>query len=857
MSDTILGSNFTVAYLDENRQKRISWSGANDHDTESMNAVYSALMNLFDESAQSDDGVPMSAQTPTEYTVGLIDAGDTNDPWYITYDAMEHITGGALRTASWARVTSTNTGVVVVPATNVSMDVATDEGQTMTNGADTGTLLEIIDDGTDFYLVIRPTDNTATHDWDTGSGTITSSGAGAQTATQTAAALTGEQIWANFFSLGTIEGDTHIFGYYGDPYEPDDETGRARITSVNSSTEDWWGDGAIDTVVPIRDWTTAANPIIDAGFSTFKANKFSTEYSFFEVEASTTSGGRNPVPLSTKDDLNNDTGFRQVTLGTSALTWNEGEEILGATSGARAIITGTSGANPTITLQYYLLAQQPTAADHFGGALTDFNGSEAINNQDGDGTSASSGAPAAYGPSDATWFTSGVLPTIVYGNYQADIDNDATNEQYGILIDCNSNPLTEVYQWLKYENRYGEITSSGTGAGGTDVFGELWKGGEVYINYGTSAEAGGTIAEGEDVLQETSGATGIVVSHDTTSNVMLLRDVRGTFATGSATSHTITSLDAGAGSIEMDTADSAVAVAFAPNAVSPYGTFAGGTFFGARGVAIVDWVAADENSFQLTPIEGGTFARPQAFSITVTNLNGTAITDGLADLVAVFELSSDGGPINKTQYSSTGGTALAAGTQVVDTTITADTPAAGTIVVRDASDNNANYYIRYASYVTSTFTLAEFAAFTSTATTNTTQVTYATGGFNAAVRRGDLVWNVTRSLHSYVVSVDSDTQLTISPAIAGQTNADSIAINVMPIDDDTLDDVYVVPIHTYPTGTTASASVQYVDTYYYRAIVRNNRAATKIVPFTATGSVTSGTDNQTVQTVRNTDTITT
>lgn len=852
MADTILGGNFTVAYLDESRQKRISWSGANDNDTNTLNEVYSALMDLFDEPTQSDDGIPMSAQTPTEYTIGLIDAGDSNDPWYITYDAMEHITGGALRTASWTRATGSNTGIVVVPVTSNTLVDPTDIGATMTNASDTGTLLEIIDNGTNVWLVIRPTDNTATHDWDTGSGTISSSGS-ANTATQSAAALSGEQIWANFFSLGTIEGDTHIFAYAGAAATDGD---RARVTSVNSTTEDWWGDGQVDVVIPIRDWTTDTNPIIDAGFVTWKAHKYSTEYSFFEASASTTSGGRNPVPLSTKNDLNNNTGFRTVTLGTSANNWNAGDEVLGATSGARAIITSTSGANPTITLDYYLLAQQPSTTDHFGGALTDFNGSEAINNQDDTGTSASSGATAAAGPSVASWFTNTTLPTITFGNYQADIDNDSANEQYGVLINCQSNPLTEVYEWLKYITRYGA-----TGTGDTDgIAGELYKGGEVYLYYGTKTVTG-TISEGSDVTQETSGATGVVVSHDLTSNIILLRDIRGTFATGSATDHTLTDNDTG-GTVEFETGDGAVAETFAPNPVSPFGTFAGGTFFGARGVAITGWVAADENSFQLTPIEGGTKARPQAFQITVTNLVGTAATDATADLVAVYELTSAAGPINKTQYSSNGAAAAGGTTQTVDTSITADTPATGKIVIRDNSDNNANYYIRYASFSGTAFTLDNTSSGTCNDTGSTTTATNlndSTATFQTdGVQRGDIVYSSTNAASAYVETVNSETVLTLGgTGISGLSTGDAYAINVMPIDDDTLDDVYVVPLHTYPTGSTASVSIQYVDTYYYRAVVRNNRAGTKIIPFTATGSVTSGTDNQTVQTVRNTDTITT
>lgn len=829
----------------------IEWSGANENDTNTMNELYSALMDLFDDTAQADNPSPMSAQTPTEYTIGVVDSNDS-EPWYITYEAMEHVTGGALRTSGWTRNTGTDTGIVVVQVTSNTLTASDigDDGLTNATGGDVGTLLEIIDDATNTYLVIRPASSAAANDWDSTSGTINNTGS-TRSATQSAAGLTGEQIWANLFSLGTIEDDTHIFVYQGAAAADAD---RVRLTSVNSTTEDWWGDGQIDVCVPIRDWKTASNPIIDSGYLTVKAHKYTAEYSFFEVQTSTTSGARNPVPLSTKNDLNNSTGFRSITFTASSGNWNVGDEITGDTSGARGIITKIDNPGATQTVHYYLLGQQPSTTDHFGGALTDFQtAAENLTNADDTGTGTKDGsAPSNQGPALTTWFTNNTLPTVTFGNYQADIDNDSTNEQYGVLIDCNQNPLTEVYEWLKYITRYGA-----TGTGDTDgIPGELYVGGEVYINYGTSVESGGTIVEGDDVTQETSGATGVVVSHDTTSNIMLLRSVRGTFATGSATDHTITSND-NSGSVEMETADGAVATTFAPNAVSPFGTFAGGTFFGARGVALVDWVAANENSFQLTPIEGGTKERPQSFSITLTNLRGTAITDATADLATVFRLDTAGGVVDKTEYSSAGSTALGANTQVVDTAISQDTPAAGRIIVRDQSDDNANYVIRYSSFSSSTFTLAEFASFVTTATTNTTQITYATGGFNANVERGDLVYNSTRSAVSYVESVDSDTQITINPPITGQTAGDSVAINVMPIDDDTLDDVYVALLHTYPTSSTASVSIQYVGTLDYRANVRNNRHTTKIVPFTADGQVTSGTDNQTVQTVRTTDTITT
>lgn len=838
MVDTILGTDVSIQYLDESRNKRIYYSGTTT--TYTANQLFSALMDHFDEPARMDNPTPMSAQTPTEYTVGIIDTGD-DEPWYITYDLMEKITSGAVRTSGWTRSLpgdgTGDIGIVVVPVTSGGTIVAADAGNTISHAdGDSGTLLEVISDGgaTD-YLIIRPDTNALADDWNSTSGTITEAGT-SHTATQSAAAVTGEQVWANIYSIGTIEPDTHIYLYQGSAA---DNT-KAHVYSVNDNTQDWWGDGQIDICVPLRDFKTASAPIIDGGYVTVFARKSTTEYSHFEVSNSTTSGGRNPAPLSTKSDLNNTTGYKSVTLGTSAGNWNVGDEVLGATSGARGIITATSGANPTITLEYYLVDDP----------LTDFNGSEAINNQDDTGTSSSSGATSSTGPALATWFTNNAFPSVSFGNQTFDVDDDATNEYYGIDIDCNSNPLTEVYEWLKYITRRGE-----TGTTNTDgIEGEQYIGGEVYIFYGTSTVTGGTIAEGDDVTQETSGAVGTVISHDTTNKVMLLRNTRGTFATGSATDHTITSND-NSGAVEMETADSALAVTFAPNAVSPFGTFAGGTFFGARGVLLSNWVSADENNFQLTPIEGGTKARPQAITITVSNLVGTDETTLTDDRVAIFRLTGSGGQINKTEYSAAGGETVGTNTLVVDTSIAQDVPGkttGGVLRLRDADDDNQDYRIRYSSWTGSTFTLAAIEGLTLTASTNTTQVVSSASDFSTA-KRGDLVVNITQGAHSYITTVDDANTIQIDPPITGQSSTDTIEINTCPIIVNTADDVYVPLLDTYATGTSESTSIVYSTQIYYRVVCRNSENATKIQPFTA-DDTTAGTDRS-VAVVRNEDTI--
>ena len=121
MPDTILSGDFTVNYQSDNSQKRIEWTGSATG-TRTVAQLYSALQDLFDESAQMDEGVPMAAQTPTEYTIGIIDAGDT-DPWFIDDTTITHLTGGALITVSHARVQDSNTGIVHVARTGSNIVV--------------------------------------------------------------------------------------------------------------------------------------------------------------------------------------------------------------------------------------------------------------------------------------------------------------------------------------------------------------------------------------------------------------------------------------------------------------------------------------------------------------------------------------------------------------------------------------------------------------------------------------------------------------------------------------------------------------------------------------------------------------
>lgn len=831
MSDTILGGDFTVYYLGENRQKRIKWSGAASG-TRTMNELYSALQDHFDESLQMDDGTPMSAETPVEYTIGKIDAGDA-DPWYIDYVTMQHLTGGSLKTSGWTRATGTNAGIIVVAVTSNNI-VAGDVGYDI-DGATTGhgTLLEVIDTGgsTD-YLIIRPNSSAAGDDFTTDTQTITCN---AHTASQSGASSnTGEQIWANLYSIGTIEGDSHIYLYQG--IITDAGPSRDRVLKIDDSTQDWWSDGHIDICVPIKEYTDLS--VIDGGYISVFIRKYSTSYDFFEVATSTVSGGRNPIPLATSPDLDNITGYKSITFTAASGNWAVGDEIEGQTSGARAIITQIDNPGSNQTLHYYLIDDP----------LTDFQtAAETVDNNDDTGTGTKNGsAPSDQGPADSNWFTSNTAPTVTFGYTTVDIDDDGTAEGYGVHIDCNANPLDEVYEWIKYIYRRGNTAT----ADGDGIEAEQYVGAEVYLEY-TGSVSGGTIDEGDDVLQATTGATGIVISHDTTLKQILLRNTRGTFNT----TNTVTSQD-NSGVITPD----AAADTFAPKKQAPLGTFAGGTFFGARGVRISDWVSGDENNFQLTDSDGNLRERPVAISLEVTNLIGTDETTDDDDRVCIFRL--DAGAIEKDEFSAYSGESIGDTTLDVDGAIPNDVPGkttGGVLRLRDQSDSFKEYRIRYSGWANNggggsdgRFTLANIDIASADAGTNTTTIVEA-GAFGSA-KRGDLVYNHDQSAVSYVKTVDSANQVTIFPAISGQDPGDHIELNCVPIAVLTDDQVYVPLLDKHAAAAQESVSIVYVSTINFRVRVRNVANSTdRIKPF-STDDSTSGTDRS-IPTVRTPDTI--
>lgn len=807
MSDTILGGDFTVYYLAETRQKRVAWTGSTTG-TRTVNELYSALADLLDELNQMDDGSALSAQTPTEYTIGIIDPSD-KDPWFIDRSSVERLYGGALKTNGWLRATGTNTGIVRITYTIGTNFNVSDIGKTVTNatGSDTGTLLDFAFVNSVYYAWIRPTSFASANDWDSTSGTITVTGGSAASVTQATAAVSGEMLWANIYNTGiaTLVSNTSQYVYQNG----------IKLTAYKG-TFSWWPDGAFDILVPVTEMGTS----IDGGFVTVFARQGDQAYAHFTSGLS--AGGRNPIPLQTGTDLNNQfKGYRTFTSTAGTGTFSVGEVIYtpaaGALSAATAkgvitAVTGSPGTTPTIT--YYKI-----------GDLTDFASTNTIKGN----TSLATCTSAA--PSDTS--LAGYAITITHANDSTvDVDENGTTENYSIAIDLlGTRSVQEGYQYTQFLTRRGGTTTTHTDG----IEGERYIGNDYRMSYTTLT---GSIAEGTVVAGVTSGASGTVVAHHTVAKILVLRNSRGTFANGEIVRRT-------AG----NEVSAAVPTASSPIGAAPFGIFAGGSWFTAPGVVLKNYLTVDVNKFQLTDDTGATRVAPTKVTVQVSNTR-------TADRVGVFRLTAAGGIINKAEYvgtvQSAGATTLVAGAS-----ITNDTPGktVGGVVRLVDTSAQTEYRLRYNSYATATFTLASRTGLVADVATSTTILADAGATFVTwGIKVGDLVRNTTESVIAYVVSVDSETQLTTTPV--ANWSGDSYEINTLPVTTTALDTIYVPIIDSYETTGTGGAPGEESVSVTYLAnvpvLVRTRKAGT-ILPFETESTITSAGMN--VSVIRTADSI--
>ena len=130
---------------------------------------------------------------------------------------------------------------------------------------------------------------------------------------------------------------------------------------------------------------------------------------------------------------------------------------------------------------------------------------------------------------------------------------------------------------------------------------------------------------------------------------------------------------------------------YTPLKSAPFGSFAGGKFFGVRGVWIENYASSDSSNFQLTDASNVTQTPPLLVSIQVTGLLA-------GDRVFVPRLTGVGGTIDGSEYTISTATS-GASTITVSTSIVSDTPATGTLRIGDE-------VLAYTSFTGGVFTMS-------------------------------------------------------------------------------------------------------------------------------------------------------
>ncbi|NCN28301.1 hypothetical protein GW915_12095 [bacterium] len=161
-------------------------------------------------------------------------------------------------------------------------------------------------------------------------------GTGAGTAE--GASVTGEDLFANIYTLGTIEGtpapQIYIF-----------QIGE-RIAEWSNLTN--WDRGHIDVLIKVKE----AGTEIAAGTVTVFARQSGDLYDNYEIDLS--AGGRNAVPLGTSDDLNENSGEFYLLYDAETATFTTLAQIItGGTSGAKAELVAVTdwGTTGVLTLR--------------------------------------------------------------------------------------------------------------------------------------------------------------------------------------------------------------------------------------------------------------------------------------------------------------------------------------------------------------------------------------------------------------------------------------------------------------------------------------------------------------------------
>lgn len=862
--------DFTIDYVDRKITYTTAFVDDRPPNIYTVNELYSFLQDTFDEPAQMDDPIPMSAQTPTQYTFLY--------PWFIDNESVKALYGGSLQTSGWAKTGSTGiTALRYQDTPTLAPDDPTDIGVTLTGGTSTATGVILAIDTTRQVVWVR---NTSAAQFQNGEA-VTGTGVNFNTMAE-AGFKSGENVWANLFSVGSKATTTEI--YVGQ--EPDQLGGTAYHDADADSKferrieklDEWWdtdvdfftgspnllgGAGHFDILVLTQEMGSA----IDGSRLAVYAREFGRVYSSFELVGGV---GNFVVPFaSTGADLNSADG--PYTVNFNNRTGNDLEigDVLENNTGTtpvgrlRAVVTAvTGGASATGSFEYYLIGEnepltttdrtlkQLANLDNIGvrGDTTDFD----IN-----------GAPSKVtgGPAEAQGIT------VTFADAQYDINEDSTDEEYACTIDCNNVALATVYKRMQFLTSRGN--QDGTTADTQDTLlpsgnvslneaGEFYRAvGDIIFDYDGGA---GTQPTEGDLVTNGSGAYGVVTSITAgTTGKCVLTQVKGTFADND----NVYEIDAAGTPTTNRVVVAGTPSSITDNTGAPFGTFAGGRWFVAQGVVLINVPAADANNWESVDLDGNRVVPPTVRTITFAGLVAN-------DRAAIFEVGTAGGDnIVKNQNGVSGTAAVGATTFTLDTTVALDVPPSGWVRVVDTSDaaNGTEFRFEYSSVSGTTVTFRTGAGLSGTTTSaGTATVLNDTGAFtnfgtDGNVKIGMEIRNVTDGSRAVVIRKIDNDSIETTPLTGGTGNdwgnTESWAANVVVVALAADDTVYFPFIDDVASGTTLTATIKYVADTDLIARARFSSAdigGQRILPFELR-NVTLTDADLTVTAIRTDDTI--
>lgn len=785
------------------------------------NELYSFLQDLFDEPGFMQHEVPMSAQTPTQYTL-------VNE-WFIDNESMKALYGGSIQTSSWTFATSPVRGITALRwASASSAPESGDIGKEVSNSGDVSTGVILAVDAARQIAWVRNTAGVQFSDADV----VDDTGTGidpAFTLETNRGVNNGENIWANLFSVGSLQTSTEV--YVG---QEDDEMGGPAYHQAASDDQlerrrekivEWWdsdvdfatgspnllgGAGHFDILVLTQELGTA----IDGQRLGVFARQHGKVYSHFELVGGV---GNFVVPFSsTGADLNAadgpyNIGFDAGAGGKAQLDVGDIVENDAASPSGRlrAVVTAVVGTTSG-DFDFYLLGE-----DEADGTLKMF-----IENEDvkvrGDAFQFLidiAGTPVTrIGPATVQGIT------IVFANATADVDETGGTEQYACTINCNSVDLSDVYKRVQFLLSRGnqDGTAAGTpdellqsGNAGSDENGEFYRAvGDIVFDYdgGTGTQP----VEGDIVVGTISAATGVVTSIEGgTTGVCVLTQVKGTWVNNDI----VRSHDAAGGNeVLVDTTTNPV-TSIVANTAAPFGTFAGGRWFLETGVLLTNVPAGDANNWETKDLEGIRRAPPAQRVITFAGLIAK-------DRATLFEVDTANGVDITKDQNGIGGSGEAVGQTVLtlDANVANDVPTSGWMRVVDISSVvGQEYRFEYSSFSGADVTLRSTPTGTATSggtstVLNDTGIAASFGG-DGDLKIGMIIRNTSTTEFAVVVRRIDDNSIETTVLSAGVWgNGDTWTSNNVPIALVDADTVYFGFIDDISLGSTITKTIKFVGT---------------------------------------------